>query len=170
MKSGPQPSLIVIPPQEGFAPFMKLLDVPATMGILDHRLQGGGCRKVGEVVFPLPRLTPCRPLANKPTQLLTLSFQRSIDADGHEFLAQPSFGAFSPGNRLPFRQGHLLQHRIGATTSLIRLTFHLDMKITRYRDDIVLLPLLQARQKSAISSIVGIGAYYLTGLWRKSPI
>ena len=40
MKSGPQPSLVVIPPQERFAPLMKFLNVPTSVGIFHHEVLG----------------------------------------------------------------------------------------------------------------------------------
>ena len=116
MESGPQPALVVIPSQERFTAFMKFLNVPAPMGILDHLLQRHRLGKVGEVVFPLARLTPGRSFADEPTQLLTLSFQHPVGSDGHTLLAQPTLCAFPPGNRFPGRTRPFLQDHIGATT------------------------------------------------------
>ena len=100
-------------------------------------------------------------LTDEPAQLLTVPFQGAIDSKGDKFLAQPALAPFAPGPRLPSRQRHVLQHRIGPSRPLVDLSFHFDMEIAGQRHHIMFVASFQASQKGAISPIVGIGAYYL---------
>ena len=105
METIPAPPLMLIPAQLPLAFFMILFHPEAPMRILHHHRHRGLWGKVTPEIFPLPALSPPRPLADEPAHVPCAIAINPPAAHSHKLGPQAAPTALTPMESVPQVQG-----------------------------------------------------------------
>ena len=156
MKAMPQPSLILIPAEQGLTFFMKLLDPIAAMGVFHHPGQRRRRREVAPEILPLA-VAARRTLTDQPAAVGRSIAIHPPTAHRHKLGAQVSLTAFPPVDRLPVMAGPRGQERIPTLDGRAGTPAQPQAEVGPHRDDLPFRAGFPTIQKGRIIPIIRIG-------------